>query len=91
MCSYGGCPNEGSWRSIIWKILLNYLPLDRNKWSDLLLKRRNEYKEFVREMIIRPGCNPNNTYSNTHNDQIDHVNIYLFIYLTSLTVSKIAT
>lgn len=50
-----GCPNEGGKRSLIWKILLNYLTKDRTQWNDILTKRRNEYKEFIREMIIRPG------------------------------------
>lgn len=69
ICSQSGCPNEGSYRSIIWKLLLNYLPLDRSKWNDFLKKRRNEYKEFVLDMIIRPGCNkPEN-----NNELIDHV------------------
>ena len=45
-----GCPNEGGYRSLIWKILLNYLPLDRNKWNEILTRRRNEYREFVREV-----------------------------------------
>lgn len=55
--------------------MLNYLPLDRSKWTEFLRKRRNEYKEFVRETIIRPGIN-------NHSDgeeKIDHVNMACLI------------
>lgn len=65
LCSQG-CPNEGGTRSLIWKILLNYLPRNRKDWSDRLEKRRNEYKEFIREMIIRPGLAP------AENENFDH-------------------
>lgn len=50
-----GCPNEGGSRSLIWKVLLNYLPKERSQWTNVLTKRRNEYQEFIRDMIIRPG------------------------------------
>lgn len=59
ICSQG-CPNEGGTRSLIWKILLNYLPTQRSRWNDMLAKRRNEYQEFIREMIIRPGLESQN-------------------------------
>ncbi|CAF0740171.1 unnamed protein product [Brachionus calyciflorus] len=60
------CPNEGGLRSLIWKILLNYLPSDRKKWPELLKRRRNEYRDFVRDMIIRPG------YKENENCELDH-------------------
>lgn len=50
-----GCPNESGVRSLVWKILLNYLPHERSRWKEALTRHRNEYREFVREMIIRPG------------------------------------
>lgn len=59
ICSQG-CPNEGGTRSLIWKIFLNYLPTQRSKWDEMLAKRRSEYQEFIREMIIRPGLNSQN-------------------------------
>jgi len=52
--------------------LLNYLPLDRTKWTETLNRRRNEYREFVREIVIRPGYKENN-----QSHEIDHVNIFL--------------
>lgn len=58
ICSQG-CPNEGGTRSLVWKILLNYLPKNRSQWTDNLNKRHAEYKEFIREMIIRPGFESN--------------------------------
>ncbi|RNA37251.1 TBC1 domain family member 13 isoform X1 [Brachionus plicatilis] len=65
ICSQS-CPNEGGLRSVIWKILLNYLPSDRKQWTEILNKRRNEYRNFVRDMIIRPG------YKENENCEIDH-------------------
>ncbi len=40
--------------------MLNYLPTERKKWESTLDRRRNEYREFVREMIIRPGYKDQN-------------------------------
>lgn len=69
-----GCPNEGGHRSLIWKILLNYLPNDRTKWGSTLTSRRNEYREFVREIIIRPGYKENNDDDDDDNKsfELDH-------------------
>ncbi len=67
LCSQG-CPNEGSSRSLIWKLLLNYLPKDRSQWTQVLTKRRNEYQEFIRDMIIRPGFESKNK-----SEEMDHV------------------
>ena len=52
----------------MWKILLNYLQADRSKWPDTLTRRRNEYREFVREIIIRPGYK-----ENSQAQELDHV------------------
>ena len=67
-----GCPNEGGFRSLIWKILLNYLHPDKSKWPDILSRRRNEYREFVREIVIRPGYKKDD-----QNQELDHVIILL--------------
>lgn len=60
-----GLPNEEVYRSLIWKILLNYLPLNRKKWPEFLKQRREEYANFVRDVIIRPG-------HKTENNEMDH-------------------
>ncbi|CAF1399472.1 unnamed protein product [Rotaria sordida] len=38
--AFNGCPAENGIRSLTWKILLNYLVLDRTKWSTHLSKHR---------------------------------------------------
>ncbi|CAF4236291.1 unnamed protein product, partial [Rotaria sordida] len=38
--AFNGCPAENGIRSLTWKILLNYLVLDRTKWSKYLSKHR---------------------------------------------------
>uniref|UniRef100_A0A9L0SV53 TBC1 domain family member 13 n=1 Tax=Equus caballus TaxID=9796 RepID=A0A9L0SV53_HORSE len=53
--SFSGIPCEGGLRCLCWKILLNYLPLERASWSSILAKQRELYSQFLREMIIQPG------------------------------------
>uniref|UniRef100_A0A8B9KIQ5 TBC1 domain family member 13 n=1 Tax=Astyanax mexicanus TaxID=7994 RepID=A0A8B9KIQ5_ASTMX len=50
-----GIPFEGGIRSLCWKILLNYLPLDQTLWDSFLKKQRELYDQFLKEMIIQPG------------------------------------
>ncbi|CAF1470508.1 unnamed protein product, partial [Rotaria sordida] len=53
--AFNGCPAENGIRSLTWKILLNYLVLDRTKWSTHLSKHRELYRGYIRETIIKPG------------------------------------
>ncbi|KAI8770955.1 TBC1 domain family member 13-like isoform X1 [Biomphalaria glabrata] len=55
LCFISGCPHEKSIRSICWKIFLNYIPLEKRKWNDVLQKQRNLYKQYIEEIIILPG------------------------------------
>ncbi|PKK24373.1 TBC1 domain family, member 13 [Columba livia] len=50
-----GIPFDGGLRCLCWKILLNYLPLEKALWSSLLKKQRDLYSQFLKEMIIQPG------------------------------------
>ncbi|XP_070780956.1 TBC1 domain family member 13 isoform X2 [Enoplosus armatus] len=52
---FNGVPFEGGIRALCWKILLNYLPLDQTLWESSLKKQREEYSQFLKEMIIQPG------------------------------------
>ncbi|XP_056874683.1 TBC1 domain family member 13 isoform X3 [Takifugu flavidus] len=52
---FNGIPFEGGIRALCWKVLLNYLPLDQTVWTSFLKKQREEYSQFLREMIIQPG------------------------------------
>jgi len=49
-----GIPESHGLRSLYWKILLRYLPLDRTKWDSYLEKSRDGYKGFVDELMINP-------------------------------------
>lgn len=49
-----GIPDVPGLRAVYWKILLGLLPLDRNAWSEELVKRRATYAQFKRELIVDP-------------------------------------
>ncbi|UJR36426.1 hypothetical protein I4U23_029149 [Adineta vaga] len=53
--AFNGCPADNGIRSLTWKILLNYLVLDRTKWTTHLSKQRELYRGYIRETIIKPG------------------------------------
>jgi len=56
ICFENGCPDDDKHiRSITWKILLGYLPKDRQEWNSCLQEKRNLYQEFVRDLIIEDG------------------------------------
>ncbi|KAK3258062.1 hypothetical protein CYMTET_32876 [Cymbomonas tetramitiformis] len=42
-------------RSLVWKLLLEYLPCDRKKWKSTLAAKRNDYEQFCEELIINPS------------------------------------
>ncbi|XP_070614570.1 TBC1 domain family member 13 [Erythrolamprus reginae] len=52
---FNGIPFEGGLRCLCWKILLNYLPVERGAWNSELRKQRELYAQFLKEMIIQPG------------------------------------
>ncbi|XP_034292049.1 TBC1 domain family member 13 isoform X2 [Pantherophis guttatus] len=52
---FNGIPFEGGLRCLCWKILLNYLPVERGGWNSQLRKQRELYAQFLKEMIIQPG------------------------------------
>jgi len=67
LLSFNGCPDENGIRSLTWKILLNYLVLDRTKWQSHLNKQRELYRGYIRETIIKPGLT-----STSQSDNFDH-------------------
>lgn len=52
ICFANGLPDDLSYRSLAWKLLLNYLPNDRNEWDRTLAKKRNDYYNFVQDLIF---------------------------------------
>jgi hypothetical protein len=52
---FNGIPDEGSLRPLCWKLLLNYIPFSRDKWSQTLTPKRELYKSFIADLIVIPG------------------------------------
>lgn len=52
VCFSNGLPDDHTYRSLAWKILLNYLPNDRSEWDRTLAKKRNDYHNFVQDLIF---------------------------------------
>lgn len=50
------------------KILLGYLPINRDEWSKCLQRQRELYKEFVQDLLIENG--------NIRQSQNDHVRAF---------------
>ncbi|CAH2035349.1 unnamed protein product, partial [Iphiclides podalirius] len=53
--AFNGIPDDKGLRSIVWRILLHYLPKEKNAWETTLLKKRQLYKQFIDEIIVSPG------------------------------------
>ncbi|KAH9415688.1 TBC1 domain family member 13 [Dermatophagoides pteronyssinus] len=74
ICFESGCPDDDKHiRSIVWKILLGYLPINRNEWNNCLQQKRQLYQEFIRDLIIENSSigqsqddHPLNTDPNSH-------------------------
>ena len=41
-------------RSLVWRILLNYLPLDATQWEDTLRMNHTSYQLYKDELISKP-------------------------------------
>jgi len=55
---FNGIPDDSyAYRSLCWKLLLGYLPMQRNKWAETLESKRKLYQQFVIEMVTPPGEN----------------------------------
>jgi hypothetical protein len=52
--TFGGCPNETMLRSLLWRVLLGYLPAQRGLWPQHLHHKRNQYAMFCSEFIVDP-------------------------------------
>eukprot|EP00743_Colponemidia_sp_Colp-15_P004322 GILK01004662.1.p1 GENE.GILK01004662.1~~GILK01004662.1.p1 ORF type:complete len:427 (-),score=50.89 GILK01004662.1:40-1275(-) len=53
--AFQGIPDEApGLRAVYWKLLLGYLPLDRNKWRSSLASSREVYAGFRRDLLARP-------------------------------------
>uniref|UniRef100_A0A0V0JAV9 TBC1 domain family member 13 n=1 Tax=Schistocephalus solidus TaxID=70667 RepID=A0A0V0JAV9_SCHSO len=55
-----GCPDSNGLRSKIWKVLLNYLPLDHSQWNKFLTRSRREYSNLATEFVVSSTNNESN-------------------------------
>jgi len=55
--AFSGIPDSPGLRSIFWKLLLSYLPQERNQWQEILHRNRNVYKDWIVELITDPRKN----------------------------------
>lgn len=52
LLSFTGIPDEfPQLRSLIWKLLIGYLPLDVTKWEATMLNYHNNYNEYITEFV----------------------------------------
>jgi Rab-GTPase-TBC domain len=49
-----GVGERRSIRSLMWKILVGYLPKDTKKWKQLVADHRRDYAHFVKDLIVNP-------------------------------------
>lgn len=49
-----GVPDSAGMRSLLWKLLLGYLPLQHSMWESSLKQSRDTYEQFVQELTINP-------------------------------------
>ncbi|XP_031556104.1 TBC1 domain family member 13-like [Actinia tenebrosa] len=49
---FNGIPDVSGIRAVCWKLMLGYLPPERETWSTVLSKQRSVYQQFVQEIII---------------------------------------
>jgi len=65
---FEGIPDKYGFRSLCWKILLNYLPSDKSKWKAILEKERGMYQKYIEEIIVQQSSNS----LRNHEVQEDH-------------------
>ncbi|VVD04143.1 unnamed protein product [Leptidea sinapis] len=53
--AFNGIPEEKGLRSIVWKVLLYYIPTRKQDRQSTLLKKRQLYKQLIDEIIVLPG------------------------------------
>ncbi|XP_071820466.1 TBC1 domain family member 13-like [Apostichopus japonicus] len=52
---FNGVPDSLNLRPLSWKVLLRYLPLEREQWKSEMAKQRALYRQFLEDVIIKPG------------------------------------
>ncbi|CAG9137532.1 unnamed protein product [Plutella xylostella] len=75
--AFNGIPDEKGLRSLVWKILLRYIPAERGLREQTLIQKRQLYKQFIDEIIVSPdggatdhplNISPDSSWSNYFKD-----------------------
>ncbi|XP_013179564.1 PREDICTED: TBC1 domain family member 13 isoform X1 [Papilio xuthus] len=53
--AFNGVPDDKGLRSLVWRILLHYVPKEKSSRESTLFKKRQLYKQFIDEIIVSPG------------------------------------
>lgn len=51
---FGGIPEGKGRRSLSWRLLLNFLPMERKTWQDFLQNQRQLYAQLTDEIVLQP-------------------------------------
>ena len=53
--AFNGIPDEVvGLRPLVWRILLNHLPLETNGWEEHLMQSKSTYDGWKEELILKP-------------------------------------
>eukprot|EP01102_Stenamoeba_stenopodia_P013076 TRINITY_DN4189_c0_g1_i1.p1 TRINITY_DN4189_c0_g1~~TRINITY_DN4189_c0_g1_i1.p1 ORF type:complete len:403 (-),score=92.66 TRINITY_DN4189_c0_g1_i1:69-1277(-) len=52
--AFSGIPEKPGLRAAYWKILLNYLPVNKNLWEETLQSNRSLYQSWVKDLMTDP-------------------------------------
>jgi hypothetical protein len=50
--AFHGIPDDQGRRALCWRLLLNYLPIDKAKWPSYLTEKRALYKQFIGTVLV---------------------------------------
>ena len=53
-CLLQGLPDEDGVRSVMWKVLLGFLPPEASCWDESLARSRASYQDLLSELIVNP-------------------------------------
>ena len=57
--SFRGIPSDVKLlRTVVWKVLIGYLPTETHKWEPHMKAQLKLYQEFENELIVRPELRP---------------------------------
>ena len=51
---FGGVPEGKGRRAVSWRLLLNYLPAQRDQWNEVLDQQRELYRTLTEEIVLQP-------------------------------------